>query len=990
MPPTLHCDEPHVKLAQSGFRTISASEAWDVKQGGTRLAAVNAFGFGGINGHVVMESEAQTKDSTAHFTPRQVSECPAIRLYSASDQNALMAAIKDDLPTEQAGRYRLALENPTAERREMALKIIAHGKHWAGRKGIWYVSGEGFAEKGKVAFLFPGFDGKFQVDVADLAQQTGLPLPYAPDLPDALEYTGDSIIYLGMFLADLLDKSGLRADAYAGHSIGEWAAMVASGIVPRSEADQFRNEFLATLRIEVPGVSFLAAGTDAETARSLMEDIQGVEISNDNCPHQIILCGEDAALDQVQDRFKKRKILCERLPFRSGFHSSVFSDYLSQFHEGLEHFSLNPPDQVFYSATTLEPYPAKEEEIRRLFFRHLVEPVRFHELTEKLYAEGYRVFIQLGAGRLKGFVGDTLREREHLVLSAVQSGQSALAEMRRMISGLWCEGYDVDLGLFGIETQLTDKYTQQASKHLLTLPLATEMPLVRTPIDIPDGAMTSAVNSFSIPVQSGALGEAFAALQQELNDAGASVLSAWQQHTPAVDTQTGERVRPEPTVAREQTWEKLFSLSEIPCIRDHCLTRQPPDWPDDRDRFAVVPMMYSLTLLLELAQEMFPHRVPIAIEKVRAYRWLEVEPPVTVTIHAVVEDDGRVAFKLGEFLEAKVVIAEQYPPAPYYSNLDVGKIESRKTAKQLYDERWAFHGSSYQGLSGDVTLGKEGVHGGILDTGAPGVLLDAATQLAGYWIAAWTKENQLALPFRIDRISLYAAKPAVGSLFEGSVVIRKFTDNYLKSDLYVHQQGVPWAVIENLEHRRFEGGQRVRKLSLFPESSSYVKEVSAGIYAADEDWRAGASRLFIARSFLNQEELEKYYVLPVKEQRAWLLGRIVLKDSLRCLYWKQHPQAELYPIQVVIEEKSDGVFGVSTDGFAQADFYLVNDPDLAVSISTDITDTQPLMWKLEEITHAAVEGGVGSALPGVSGAEHARWHTRTVAQRLIAWRQKQA
>src|SRR6185295_15107490 len=57
-PPTLHCEEPSPALAATRFRTLSRAEPWDE---GVRRAGVNAFGFGGINAHVIVESHGEAR-----------------------------------------------------------------------------------------------------------------------------------------------------------------------------------------------------------------------------------------------------------------------------------------------------------------------------------------------------------------------------------------------------------------------------------------------------------------------------------------------------------------------------------------------------------------------------------------------------------------------------------------------------------------------------------------------------------------------------------------------------------------------------------------------------------------------------------------------------------------------------------------------------------------------------------------------------------------
>jgi acyl transferase domain-containing protein len=93
-----------------------------------------------------------------------------------------------------------------------------------------------------------------------------------------------------------------------------------------------------------------------------------------------------------------------------------------------------------WSATTLEPYPADQAAIRKLSAEHLVEPVRFRELTDKLYEEGARVFIQVGTGGLIGFIDDTLKGKAFSTIPSSVPTRSALAQLQRVVASLFVEG----------------------------------------------------------------------------------------------------------------------------------------------------------------------------------------------------------------------------------------------------------------------------------------------------------------------------------------------------------------------------------------------------------------------------------------------------------------------------------------------------------------------------------------------------------------------
>ena len=121
-----------------------------------------------------------------------------------------------------------------------------------------------------------------------------------------------------------------------------------------------------------------------------------------------------------------------------------------------------------WSATTAARYPANEADVRELFVRHLLEPVRFRPLIEAMYAAGFRAFVQVGAGQLGSLIGDTLHGRDHLVVAAHSPHRSGLAQLRRVrprCGPRACEttrsGVPLDLGgaLVSLERRPADRTT---------------------------------------------------------------------------------------------------------------------------------------------------------------------------------------------------------------------------------------------------------------------------------------------------------------------------------------------------------------------------------------------------------------------------------------------------------------------------------------------------------------------------------------------------
>lgn len=206
LPPTLHCENPLAQLAQTQFSAVQEPLSWE-KSGLPKIAGVNAFGFGGINAHVVLEGFNAPKKDEVLLLARATHE----ELIHALENNDFNAGI---------GNYRIALFDPTPERIKKAIKIAAKNNPWRNKQDIWYTNEPLISNGGKIAFVFPGLDGLAGGEVASVtdyfniveAQHTkaeGL-------LSDALKTLNKSSV-----LDIALKQLGVQPDMNAGHSLGD-------------------------------------------------------------------------------------------------------------------------------------------------------------------------------------------------------------------------------------------------------------------------------------------------------------------------------------------------------------------------------------------------------------------------------------------------------------------------------------------------------------------------------------------------------------------------------------------------------------------------------------------------------------------------------------------------------------------------------------------------------------------------------------------------
>ncbi|MFY1623267.1 beta-ketoacyl synthase N-terminal-like domain-containing protein [Micromonospora sp. WMMD735] len=462
LPPTLHCETPRKEMAATRFAPIDTARPWE--SDGPRRAGVNAFGFGGINAHLIIEQAPVSVGEpvvglTAPAAGRAVVDEPDQVLWLAASDPAGLAELldRDDQEVRRIGvelaarsggeappQTRLGIVNPTDKLLAVARKTVARGQAWRGGRDIWFspqpLLGPG---AGKLAFVFPGLEAEFAPRTADLAAHFGLPDREwsAADLGRH----GAGLIEVGKLLDTALARMNVRPDAVAGHSIGEWTAAAVSGQISTAAMDEFLDLFNAD-SVEVSGYVFAAVGAGADRVAPLLGDYPGVVLSHDNAPAQSVVNGPEPQVDRLVEALRTRNILCQKLPFRSAFHTPAFADGLTSIGAALGRWEVHPTRMPVWSATLHAPFPADEEEVNRIFVRHMMEPVWFRQTVEAMYAAGFRVFLQVGAGQLASLVGDNLRGREHLAMPVNTAHRSGLNQLRRVATALWVEGASPDLG----------------------------------------------------------------------------------------------------------------------------------------------------------------------------------------------------------------------------------------------------------------------------------------------------------------------------------------------------------------------------------------------------------------------------------------------------------------------------------------------------------------------------------------------------------------
>ena len=199
-----------------------------------------------------------------------------------------------------------------------------------------------------------------------------------------------------------VETAGLRAEYVIGHSVGEYSALAAAGALADAEAVRLvraRGEAMAEAAGERPGGMAAVLGLDDAVVEELCAEVGNVWPANYNCPGQIVVSGETAAVERLLEaasaRGAKRTV---KLRISGAFHSPLVAGAADRLRPAVAEVNWREPAPPFMSTVT-----AKLESAQRLaavLVEQLTSPVRFTQAVRGLVAEGVDTFVEIGPGQV--------------------------------------------------------------------------------------------------------------------------------------------------------------------------------------------------------------------------------------------------------------------------------------------------------------------------------------------------------------------------------------------------------------------------------------------------------------------------------------------------------------------------------------------------------------------------------------------------------------
>ncbi|MEJ5251846.1 MAG: ACP S-malonyltransferase [Chthonomonadetes bacterium] len=223
----------------------------------------------------------------------------------------------------------------------------------------------------------------------------------------------------------------------AGHSVGEYAALVAAGVLDWQDGlklVQARARAMQEAAERTPGTMAAVLGLDADAVEAACKEASSagvVVVANLNCPGQIVISGQSEAVAKAGE-LCKAKGAKRVIPLRvsGAFHSPLMQDAAERFREALQAVTFHPPKVPVVANRTADVLP-EDTDFVALMTEQLLNPVRWEESVRRMWDLGARLFVELGPGDvLSGLVRRTVAEAQTLGVHTAEDVRRAAEVLR--------------------------------------------------------------------------------------------------------------------------------------------------------------------------------------------------------------------------------------------------------------------------------------------------------------------------------------------------------------------------------------------------------------------------------------------------------------------------------------------------------------------------------------------------------------------------------
>ncbi|MCJ8006231.1 ACP S-malonyltransferase [Lederbergia wuyishanensis] len=306
---------------------------------------------------------------------------------------------------------------------------------------------------GKIAFVFPG-QGSQSVGMGQVAfnenekskeifkiadnrlgrELSSIIFNGPQDLLTKTVNAQPALLTTSIALLEYLKEEGITPDYTAGHSLGEYSALVASGAIDFSDAVYAvskRGEFMEEAVPNGEGTMAAVLGLDQGSLKEITDavtiDGNSVQLANLNCPGQIIISGTVAGVEKAGEQAKEKgakRVL--PLNVSGPFHSELMKPAAEKFTSILNEINIKDADIPVITNVTASPIN-KNQDIKEKLIEQLYSPVLWEDSVQKMIELGVDTFIEIGPGKvLSGLIK---KINKNVQIYSVQDPESCVATL---------------------------------------------------------------------------------------------------------------------------------------------------------------------------------------------------------------------------------------------------------------------------------------------------------------------------------------------------------------------------------------------------------------------------------------------------------------------------------------------------------------------------------------------------------------------------------
>lgn len=305
----------------------------------------------------------------------------------------------------------------------------------------------------KTMYMFPGQGAQFigmgkamydkyerAREIFDIANKvTGLDIPALcfeeNDNINITEYTQIAMLTVEAAIYVVMEEQGLKCDYTAGLSLGEYGALIAAGVLSYEDAFKVVRQRGIFMQEAVPTGGAMAAvlGMDAAAIEKICEETEGyVSIANYNCPGQIVITGEEAAVSAASEALKEagaKRVV--PLNVSGPFHSKMLEPAGEKLGVVIDETTINEVKIPYVSNVTAQ-LVTDPVNIKELLVKQISSSVRWQQTIELMIEKGVDTFVEIGPGKtLTGFMRKINKEGRELNVYHIETPEELEAYVER-------------------------------------------------------------------------------------------------------------------------------------------------------------------------------------------------------------------------------------------------------------------------------------------------------------------------------------------------------------------------------------------------------------------------------------------------------------------------------------------------------------------------------------------------------------------------------